>query len=63
MEVEMTLHEMVPLPHAAVVVLAEIKAAVEGFDRGDENAHDAVAAVAAAVDAYREAAMPRRKAS
>ncbi len=59
----MTSNEKCLLAHGAVVVLAEIKAAVEAFDRGDENAHDVVAAVAAAIDAYREAAMPRRKAS
>lgn len=58
----MSLENKFPLPHAAVVVLAEIKAATEAFDRGDENAHDVIAAVGAVVDSYREAAMPRRKA-
>lgn len=58
----MSSEQTFPLPPVAVVVLAEIKAAVEAFDRGDENAHDVVAAVCAVVESYREAVMPRRKA-
>lgn len=39
----------------AVLAMAEIKAATDAFDRGEVNVHDAVEAVAAAVDACREA--------
>lgn len=48
---------------AAIFLLAEIKAAVEAFDRGEKNAFDVVDAVMHAVEAYRAPAKPRRKAA
>lgn len=49
--------------YTAIFLLAEIKAAVEEFDRGERNAFDVVEAVIHAVGAYRAAARPRRKAA
>jgi len=40
----------------AILLLAEIKAAVEAFDRGDANAFDVVDAVIQAVTEYRVSA-------
>lgn len=47
----------------AILLLAEIKAAVEAFDRGETNAFDVVDAVTHAVSAYHAAAKPPRKAA
>jgi hypothetical protein len=41
---------------AAILTLAEIKAAVEAFDRGETNAFDALDAIVMEVQAYRAAA-------
>ena len=41
---------------AAILTLAEIKAAVEAFDRGETNAFDARDAIVMEVEAYRAAA-------
>lgn len=41
---------------AVILVLAEIKAAVEAFDRGETNAFDALDAIVMEVEAYRAAA-------
>jgi len=47
----------------AILLLAEIKAAVEAFDGGDANAFDVVDAVIQAVTEYRVSAeFPRRAA-
>jgi hypothetical protein len=46
----------------AVLTLAEIKAAVEAFDRGETNVLNALDAIIAAAEAYRAAALPRTKA-
>ncbi|MEI6239207.1 MAG: hypothetical protein WCR51_02345 [Planctomycetia bacterium] len=48
---------------SAILVLAEIKAAVETFDRGEANAFDAVDAIIVVVEAYQAAAQSRRKAA
>jgi hypothetical protein len=48
---------------AAVLVLAEIKAATDAFDRGEINAFDALDAIGVAIDAYREALLARRDAA
>lgn len=52
-----------PLSHIAVLALAEIKAAVEAFDKGETNAFDALDAITAAVDACRPAEQDRREAA
>lgn len=49
--------------HAAIYLVAEIKAAVEAFDRGERNAFDVADAVMVATEAYRAAAKRRRKAA
>jgi hypothetical protein len=41
---------------AIILTLAEIKTAVEAFDRGETNALDAMDAIVAEVEAYRAAA-------
>jgi len=41
------------VPATAIFTLAEIKAAVETFDRGDTNVFDALDAVIVAIDAHR----------
>ena len=50
--------EAIPYAKAAVITLAEIKAAVERFDRGDSNVFDALDAIIVAVEAH-QAAMAR----
>ena len=42
-------------PRAAILTLAEIKAATEAFDRGETNAYDSLDAVIVAVETYRAA--------
>lgn len=49
--------------HAVILLLAEIKAAVEAFDRGERNAFDIVDAVIVAVETYRGAVKAWRKAA
>ena len=44
--------------HAAMLTIAEIKAAAEAFDRGDSNLYDALDSIIAAVEAYRSASRP-----
>jgi hypothetical protein len=46
----------VPISLPAILTLAEIKAAVEAFDRGDTNLFDALDAILVAVEAYQAAA-------
>jgi hypothetical protein len=41
---------------AAILALAEIKGAVEGFDRGETNVFDALDAIIMEVDTYRATA-------
>lgn len=51
------------LAKAAVLTLAEIKAATEAFDRGEANAHDTLEAIAEAVAEYQAEREPRREAA
>ena len=48
---------------AAILALAEIKAAAEAFERGESNVFDALDAVTVAVEAYRAGEPPRREAA
>lgn len=48
---------------AAILALAEIKAAADAFDRGESNVFDALDAVTVAVEAYRAGEQPRREAA
>lgn len=41
-----------PAPATAILVLAEIKAAIETFDRGDANVLDALDAIIVALEAH-----------
>ena len=41
---------------AAIITLAEIKASLEAFDRGESNVFDALDSVAVAIEAYQAAA-------
>jgi hypothetical protein len=43
---------------ATILTLAEIKAALEAFDRGETNAFDALDAIVVEVEAYRTATRP-----
>ena len=45
----------VPFATTAILTLAEIKAAVEAFDRGDTNVFDALDAIIVAVEAHQAA--------
>ena len=47
----------------AILTMAEIKAATDGFDDGEANVFEALDAVVVAVEAYRAAAPPRREAA
>lgn len=49
--------------HAPILLLADVKAAVDAFDRGDVNAHDTADSIVVAVDAYRAATTLRRDAA
>ena len=44
-----------------ILAMAEIKAATDAFERGEANVHDAIDAIAAAVEACREAAAEQRR--
>ncbi|MFM9024516.1 MAG: hypothetical protein ACKON7_04125 [Planctomycetaceae bacterium] len=50
---------------AAILALAETKAAADAFDRGETNVHDALDAIIVAIEAYQAAARraPRGKAA
>lgn len=48
--------DTISLAKAVILTLAEIKAAVEAFDRGETNAFDALDAIVMEVEAYRAAA-------
>jgi hypothetical protein len=45
----------------AIFTLAEIKAAIESFDRGDSNVGDALNAIIEAIDDFRTAAIDRSR--
>jgi hypothetical protein len=53
--------DTISLAKAVILTLAEIKAAVEAFDRGETNAFDALDAVVMEVEAYREVARPDKR--
>lgn len=57
-----TLHPQSPAA-LAVFTIAEIKAAVEAFDRGDLNLFVAIDAIAVAIDAYQAGAASGREAA
>jgi hypothetical protein len=46
---------------AVILTLAEIKAVLEAFDRGETNAFDALDAIVTEVEAYRAAARPDKR--
>jgi hypothetical protein len=50
-------------PATAILALAEIKAAVEAFDRGETNVFDALDVIAVAVEAYQNATASSRDAA
>ena len=50
--------DTISLAKAVILTLAEIKAAVEAFDRGETNAFDALDAIVVEFGAYRAAARP-----
>lgn len=45
----------------AILAMAEIKAATDAFERGEVNVHEALDAIAVAVEARREAAAEQRR--
>ena len=47
----------------AVLVMAEIKAATDAFDRGDTNVFDALDAIRVAVEAHAKGESDRREAA
>jgi len=55
--------DTISLAKAVILTLAEIKAAVEAFDRGETNAFDALDAIVVEVEAYRTTATPHREAA
>jgi hypothetical protein len=48
----MNTSKKMPLAKAAILTLAEIKTAVERFDRGDTNVFDALDAIVVSVEAH-----------
>jgi len=46
----------------AILTMAEVKAAVDGFNNGESNVFEALENIVVAVEAYRGAALPRLKA-
>ena len=55
--------DTISLAKAVILTLAEIKAAVEAFDRGETNAFDALDAIVVEVEAYRTTATAHREAA
>ena len=49
----------VPFATTAILTFADIKAAVEAFDRGDTNVFDALDVIVVAVEAYRAATVEK----
>ena len=56
-------NEIVSLATMAIMTMAEVKAAVEAFERGEISVFDALAAVGTAWEAYEGAATVRRQAA
>jgi hypothetical protein len=59
----MTNKNFAKLAKRAVLVMAEIKAATDAFDRGDTNVFDALDAIRVAVEAYAESEAGTREAA
>jgi hypothetical protein len=59
----MTNKNFATLAKRAVLVMAEIKAATDAFDRGDTNVFDALDAIRVAVAAYTKSEGGRREAA
>ncbi len=59
----MTNKNFVTLAKRAVLVMAEIKAATDAFDRGDTNVFDSLDAIRVAVEAYTKSEVGRREAA
>jgi hypothetical protein len=59
----MTNKTFATLAKRAVLVMAEIKAATDAFDRGDTNVFDALDAIRCAIEAYAENETGRREAA
>lgn len=51
----MTKPTTIPQAKRAILTMAEIKAALEAFDRGESNVFDALDAIIVEVEAYRAA--------
>jgi hypothetical protein len=56
-------NEIVSLATIAIMTMAEVKAAVESFERGDINVFDALVAVGTAWEAYEDDMSVRRQAA
>jgi len=63
MEGAMATKTFVTLAKRAVLLMAEIKAATDAFDRGDANVFDSLDAIRVAVEAYTEGEAGRREAA
>jgi len=63
MEGAMATKTFVTLAKRAVLVMAEIKAATDAFDRGDANVFDALDAIRFAIKAYTKSEEGRREAA
>lgn len=59
----MTNKSFVTLAKRAVLVMAEIKAATDAFDRGDTNVFDSLDTIRVAVEAYTKSEEDRREAA
>ena len=59
----MTNKTFAKLAKRAVLVMAEIKAATDAFDRGDTNVFDALDAIRVAIEAYAQSEAGRREAA
>jgi hypothetical protein len=56
-------NEIVSLATIAIMTMAEVKAAVEAFERGEISVFDALAAVGTAWEVYEEGVPVRRQAA
>lgn len=50
---------VMPFARTAICTIAEIKSAVEAFDRGESNVFDALDVIVVAVEAYRAATVEK----
>ena len=56
-------NEIISLATCAIMTMAEVKAAVEAFERGETSVFDALAAVGTAWEAYEGGVPARRQAA